>query len=36
MSGKGWIAYGPYANASPGADIHQMEAPKGIFIVEKK
>lgn len=36
MTGKGWIAYEPYANAPPGSDVHQMEAPKGIFVVEKK
>ena len=36
MSGKWWISYAPCGECSQGTDPHQLEAPKGIFIIEKK
>ena len=32
MTGKGWIVFAPYSNTDP----RQMEAPKGVFIIEKR
>ena len=36
MTGKGYISYAPCANCPSGTDPNQLEAPKGIFIVERK
>ena len=35
FTGKGWIAFAPYADWEPNYHKWQLEAPKGIFVVEK-
>ena len=35
IMGKNYISYAPCANCQQGTDIHQLEAPKGIFVVQK-